>query len=632
VEWCDDTSKNTQFAIKTATSQKEKLEATIEKSADDSSAASAKIEDLAASIATDEADLKAATGIRNKENADFKASEAELADALDTLGRAIGILSKEMAKNPAAFAQVDTTNFNSMLQSIGAVIDAAAFMTADKQKITALLQSQQESDDEDTGAPAAAVYKSHSTNIVEVLEDMKEKAEGQLAALRKAETDANQAFMMLKGSLEAQIGADNKDLAEQKATKAEADETNAAAKGDLASTEKELADAKASLESANANCMTTAADHEATTTARTEELKVIAQAKQIVKESTGGAEQQSYSFVQLKTRADLKNSEVVTLVKKLARDQHSSALAQLASRITAVLQYGAGDGEDVFGKIKGLIRDMIAKLEKEAQADASEKAYCDEQLAKTEEKQTELEDDVKKLTVKIDEAASKSTQLKEEVRELQAELAALAKEQSEMDKIRSETHADFVVAEEDLSAGLAGVRKALGVLRDYYGGAAASMLQEEQPKVPEHSQSTGAGQSIISILEVCESDFAKDLTAEETEEADAQSEYDTLTQENAITKTTKDQDVKYKSQESTNLDKSIAELSADRTNENMELSAVNEYYAKIKDRCIAKPETYEERAKRREAEIAGLKEAQSILENETAFTQRSKRGHHFLGM
>merc|ERR1719473_2021614 len=99
-----------------------------------------------------------------------------------------------------------------------------------------------------------------------------------------------------------------------------------------------------------------------------------------------------------------------------------------------------------------------------------------------------------------------------------------------------------------------------------------------------------------------------------------------MSQENAVTKTTKDQDVKYKSQEFKGLDKSIAELTADRNTENTELSAVNEYYGKIKDRCIAQPEGYAERARRRKAEIEGLKQALSILENETAFVQRHKQG------
>merc|ERR1711957_734497 len=105
----------------------------------------------------------------------------------------------------------------------------------------------------------------------------------------------------------------------------------------------------------------------------------------------------------------------------------------------------------------------------------------------------------------------------------------------------------------------------------------------------------------IDILEVCESDFATNLAKEETEEDDAQSEYEKVSQENAVTKTLKEQDEKYKTQEAKSQDMTVAEYSADRQTSNTELSAVLEYYSKIKDRCIAKPETYSERTRRREA-------------------------------
>merc|ERR1719171_1021190 len=76
---------------------------------------------------------------------------------------------------------------------------------------------------------------------------------------------------------------------EEKAAKEAAAEGKATAEGDLATTVKELKGAEEELSTANTNCMTTAADHEATVAARTEELKVIATAEKILKESTSGA-------------------------------------------------------------------------------------------------------------------------------------------------------------------------------------------------------------------------------------------------------------------------------------------------------------------------------------------------------
>jgi len=334
----------------------------------------------------------------------------------------------------------------------------------------------------------------------------------------------------------------------------------------------------------------------------------------------------------------LANAEIIQLVKKLAREQHSAALAQLASRISAVIRYGSTSGEDPFVKIRSLIADMIGKLQKEAQSESTEKAYCDEEMAKTKAKKEELDYAISKLSTKIDKAAAKSASLKDSVKTLQADLAALAKSQAEMDKVRREESAAYRQAKSDLELGLSGVQKALGVLRDYYqgDGASASLLQGtsdmasemKQPAAPvAHSKSGGAGGSIIDILEVVEADFSKNLAAEETQEADAAREYETTQQENKVTKAMKEQDVKYQTAEFKGLDKTISELSSDRETTNTEFSAVMDYSAQLTNRCVAKPESYEERKKRREAEVSGLKEALSILNGESLI-QRKTRGLH----
>merc|ERR1719436_1870635 len=75
-EWCDEFSRNKQFEIKTATTQKEQLEAEIAKQTGNAEASAAKIQDLAANIAKDQAELDAATVIRKKESGEFAANEA----------------------------------------------------------------------------------------------------------------------------------------------------------------------------------------------------------------------------------------------------------------------------------------------------------------------------------------------------------------------------------------------------------------------------------------------------------------------------------------------------------------------------------------------------------------------------
>merc|ERR1719160_1231793 len=111
------------------------------------------------------------------------------------------------------------------------------------------------------------------------------------------------------------------------------------------------------------------------------------------------------------------------------------------------------------------------------------------------------------------------------------------------------------------------------------------------------------------------------ISVEETAAAD----YEAQTKENEIAKVSKEQDVKYKTKTAKSLDKSVAELTSDREGLQSELDAVLDYWEKITEQCVAKAEPYEERKKRREAEIAGLKEALAILEGEAALIQKTTR-------
>merc|ERR1719162_1428619 len=107
---------------------------------------------------------------------------------------------------------------------------------------------------------------------------------------------------------------------EEKSLMASSEETKATADGDLAETVKGLAEDEKALKTATTTCMSVAADHETTVKSRDEELAAVATARKILSETTGGAVEQSYSFMQMQTSVDLKNAEIVRRLKKLAKD------------------------------------------------------------------------------------------------------------------------------------------------------------------------------------------------------------------------------------------------------------------------------------------------------------------------
>merc|ERR1719162_1927104 len=310
---------------------------------------------------------------------------------------------------------------NNLEQALAVMVKASGISSMDASGILALAQTSSKSDDDDddseAGAPEAAAYENKSGGIIDTLNGLLEKATSQLDAATKAETTNKNNFEMLKQSLTDEIKFANKDMDDSKKELAESGEIKAAAEGDLAVTEKALAEDINALADLHSNCMTKAQDFEAETTSRGEELKALAMAKKAVVENTSGATEQQYSFLQIASSLDLRQTEAVQFIKDLAKKQHAPALAQLASRIASAMKLSHGD--DVFAKIKGMIGDMIEKLEQEA-ADAAElKEWCDKEIAESTAKKEDITATFEKLSTKLDTASARSEKLKEEVATLQ---------------------------------------------------------------------------------------------------------------------------------------------------------------------------------------------------------------------
>mmetsp|Transcript_149756 Transcript_149756/g.480906 ORF Transcript_149756/g.480906 Transcript_149756/m.480906 type:complete len:708 (+) Transcript_149756:58-2181(+) len=646
-KWCGKSADEKQQEIKEGSALKEELEARIGKATSDAEEASTQISELTGSIATDEADLKAATLLREKERNDFQSLDQELTSTINTLTRAHKLLEtqlKDAGVSKASFLQKPTRGLQLFRATLSEVVNAAIILSEeDRAKIQAMLQETDGSksdgegngEDDGAGAPAGSAYESHSSGVLDAVQSMQDKAEEAQVDSRSKEQNQRLNFESFAQSLTAKITSEKKDLENTKSDMARANEINAASTKALEACNKDLAADKKFLEDMQRDCMNRATDFAEEQRERAAELEALATAKKAVQDSSAGA---AASFVQVgevqqhrsgrqAARAAEAKGAVMHRLRALAKRTGSMALAQLTSRISAAFRHRGTGRAEPFAKVKGLIENMIYKLEREQKSEATQKQFCDKEMGHTEQTKEERQDDIEEMTVHLESMTAEVARLQEDLKTLSMEMSDLFKSQAEMDRIRKEEHIAMLVAASDLKEGLAGVQRALQILRDYYGGGAgaASLLQEDvaadmtqESQLKQAQQEPGgssAGGGIIGLLEVVEADFAKSLTETQTLEQTSQEQYDKLTQEIRVTGATQETEVKHKNAEKAKLRKNSAQVASDRGESQQELDAVNEYWEKLSKQCSQEKETYAGRAEKRQAEIEGLQEALTILEN-----------------
>jgi len=624
---CQSRSRDLHHESKTSKSKVAELSANIEKCGADIALLQEKISTTAAGIADTDNELKNAEAIRAKEAANFKSEEQTLLTMTSSIERSITIVERGNSGG-ASLAQVEKQRMESIASVFQSMVEASSFNEYDSAKLSALVQTaDSESDDaEGSGAPSAAAFEGSSGGVVEMLGGLLEKAQKNLDDARQAESASTHSFEMQRQALQDKLKTLNKELGESKKMNAQRIEKQATAEGDLEATKKDLAESKKELEELHHECLDKANSFEESASARNEELKALAEAKKLIGGSTGGATKVTYglvqtsaSFLQVASKAKSSSSQsqrALHEVRHLALTHRSEALGKLAASVEEAIQSAEKTGADPFAKVKGMIESMIAQLEKKAAGAATKQAYCDKAMAETSASKEDKEDALEKLKIQIDVFSAESKKLKSEVFELGKELQSLSLTQAEMDKLRMEEKALYAKNKPVMEQGLEGIKTALKVLRDYYaqGEDAAAFVQ---------GSGDGASSGIIGMLEVIESDFSKGLAGMTSGEESAANEYETATNENQVAKATKEQDQKYKKKEAVSLDKSIMDLQSDQTGAHEEMSAVQQYFTSLKKECAGKVDSYEERKKRRDEEMAGLKEAiTSLQDSPSSFLQQ----------
>merc|ERR1719171_2938271 len=120
--------------------------------------------------------------------------------------------------------------------------------------------------------------------------------------------------------------------------------------------------------------------------------------------------------------------------------------------------------EDHFVKVRGMIKDMMAKLEADASAEADQKQWCDTEMEKAMTKRDTNTGNVEGDTAQIAESTAAINEKEEEVQTLLEEISALTKGLNEATELRVKEKAENEKTVADSEAGLAGVNSLL-VLR-----------------------------------------------------------------------------------------------------------------------------------------------------------------------
>merc|ERR1719158_682170 len=439
-------------------------------------------------LSTENAELEMAMGdnerarttadtLRTKANADFKAEETDMVNAIGQMDQAIDTLAAIGADQTAAKASlVSQEKFMShapakaslikMKNSVKDALKAASVFLSDKDKrsLTSFIQ-----------APFTGTYQSQSGEIVGILKNMRDTFKSNLASARASESSASESHSAFAKVKEDEFNKMKKSFDDKDKVLGENDDALSTKKTQKVETE----DSKASNEEFLAKlikmCAAKTKEFEDRKMVRANEEAALAEAVSIlnsdeafetfgaVKATTEGAT--GLSLLQISNSQE-RVSIREQLQKELTRAAKKTKSLKLA-RIAVSLEAG-----NPFDKLITEIDNMVELIAKEEKADDEQKAWCDSEReeshdsldVKTTSKES-LEGKVVELTDTIENA---ETGLKKSLADENTKLAENRKDQADETETRGLENAAYQGNIVNLVNVEKTLDKALKVLKKFY--------------------------------------------------------------------------------------------------------------------------------------------------------------------
>lgn len=605
-QWCGDTQSATKDALAKAEEEIAGFEATIAAKTAQISEGKQKISDAEQQVTYKEADIEKATKVRQEENAIFNKEYTDYTDSIYACEKAIETLSAVSE----SIAGADATPVFAQLKK--SLPSKKQFVWA---QISSLLEAR--------SLQAPAAVERSGGPIIELLNQLKDQFTKENNEIQTEEQNRQGSYDTSVSAWRGEVEDLNGFISSKKKEVARAKKAKGTAQKNKASTEASKANDELYLKETTAGCNTKAQQYEARTEARNAELIAVGEAITILKgEASQAGAAQSYggtllqkgtSFIQMRSQKLPNGNKLVEFLNQRSATLKSKVLAQLAMAVKA----------DPFVKVRGLIQDLITRLQEETKADLEKKQYCDENMTRNKKERKELRQTIAEQTATKEALESEIASLTEQINTLNEEINTLTAEMSEAQKLRDEQKVENTKTIEETAAAMVAVEKAITVLSEMYqriGGEAALLQKAKKPAAPAvfgdeaYTGMTGESTGVMGLLDVILQDVTKLNTKTREEEETATKAHKDYMNTSETTKATKTAEMRNAEIDKTKAQEDLTNTKADLAASEDQLATKKEEWQDLKKQCLVTGVSYEERNKKRQEEIQSLQEALQILE------------------